>query len=159
MARPRERSCSRRSPDSGASVTPSSLAERRVEIDLLVRLASMLVLLESGLPLRPDFLRLVLAMGYSSLSLNAGFTMCCAARAGSAQNPLRKMDRGSRSRSASRLLNSPGTRSPAREGDVSAPSVEVQRSNAMEMQDLQDLYVEELRDLYNAEKQLVKALP
>ena len=29
----------------------------------------------------------------------------------------------------------------------------------MEMQDLQDLYVEELRDLYNAEKQLVKALP
>lgn len=29
----------------------------------------------------------------------------------------------------------------------------------MHMQDLQDLYVEELRDLYNAEKQLVKALP
>lgn len=29
----------------------------------------------------------------------------------------------------------------------------------MEMQDLQDLYVEELRDLYNAEKQLVRALP
>jgi ferritin-like metal-binding protein YciE len=29
----------------------------------------------------------------------------------------------------------------------------------MQMQDLQDLYIEELRDLYNAEKQLVKALP
>jgi ferritin-like metal-binding protein YciE len=29
----------------------------------------------------------------------------------------------------------------------------------MHMQDLQDLYIEELRDLYNAEKQLVKALP
>lgn len=29
----------------------------------------------------------------------------------------------------------------------------------MEMQDLQDLYVDQLRDLYNAEKQLVKALP
>jgi ferritin-like metal-binding protein YciE len=29
----------------------------------------------------------------------------------------------------------------------------------MHMQDLQDLYVEELRDIYNAEKQLVKALP
>ena len=29
----------------------------------------------------------------------------------------------------------------------------------MEMQDLQDLFVEQLRDLYNAEKQLVKALP
>lgn len=29
----------------------------------------------------------------------------------------------------------------------------------MEMQDLQDLYVEELRDLFNAEKQLLKALP
>jgi ferritin-like metal-binding protein YciE len=27
------------------------------------------------------------------------------------------------------------------------------------MQDLQDLYIEELRDIYNAEKQLVKALP
>jgi len=29
----------------------------------------------------------------------------------------------------------------------------------MQMQDLQDLYVEQLRDLYNAENQLVKALP
>ena len=29
----------------------------------------------------------------------------------------------------------------------------------MQMQDLQDLYVDQLRDLYNAEKQLVKALP
>jgi ferritin-like metal-binding protein YciE len=29
----------------------------------------------------------------------------------------------------------------------------------MELQSLQDLYVEELKDLYNAEKQLVKALP
>lgn len=29
----------------------------------------------------------------------------------------------------------------------------------MHMQDLQDLYIEELRDIYNAEKQLVKALP
>jgi ferritin-like metal-binding protein YciE len=29
----------------------------------------------------------------------------------------------------------------------------------MEMQDLQDLFVDQLRDLYNAEKQLVKALP
>ena len=29
----------------------------------------------------------------------------------------------------------------------------------MEMQDLQDLFIEQLRDLYNAEKQLVKALP
>ncbi|HSU69721.1 MAG TPA: ferritin-like domain-containing protein [Tepidisphaeraceae bacterium] len=29
----------------------------------------------------------------------------------------------------------------------------------MQMQDLQDLYVEELRDIYNAEKQLVRALP
>lgn len=29
----------------------------------------------------------------------------------------------------------------------------------MHMQDLQDLYIEELRDLYNAEKQLVRALP
>ena len=29
----------------------------------------------------------------------------------------------------------------------------------MEMQDLQDLYVDELRDIYNAEKQLVRALP
>lgn len=29
----------------------------------------------------------------------------------------------------------------------------------MHMQDLQDLYVDQLRDLYNAEKQLVRALP
>ena len=29
----------------------------------------------------------------------------------------------------------------------------------MEMQDLEDLFVDQLRDLYNAEKQLVKALP
>jgi ferritin-like metal-binding protein YciE len=29
----------------------------------------------------------------------------------------------------------------------------------MQMQDLQDLYVGELRDLYNAEKQLIRALP
>ena len=29
----------------------------------------------------------------------------------------------------------------------------------MEMQDLQDLFIDQLRDLYNAEKQLVKALP
>lgn len=29
----------------------------------------------------------------------------------------------------------------------------------MHMQDLQDLYVEELRDIYNAEKQIMKALP
>lgn len=29
----------------------------------------------------------------------------------------------------------------------------------MQLQDLQDLYVNELRDIYNAEKQLVKALP
>jgi len=29
----------------------------------------------------------------------------------------------------------------------------------MEMQDLHDLYVDQLRDLYSAEKQLVRALP
>lgn len=29
----------------------------------------------------------------------------------------------------------------------------------MEMEDLRDLYIDELRDLYNAEKQLVRALP
>jgi ferritin-like metal-binding protein YciE len=29
----------------------------------------------------------------------------------------------------------------------------------MQLQDLQDLYINELRDIYNAEKQLVKALP
>src|SRR5690349_1395502 len=33
------------------------------------------------------------------------------------------------------------------------------KENVMEMSSLQDLYVEELRDLYNAENQLVKALP
>jgi len=33
------------------------------------------------------------------------------------------------------------------------------KENVMEMQSLQDLYVDELRDLYNAENQLIKALP
>jgi len=34
-----------------------------------------------------------------------------------------------------------------------------QEQHAMEMNDLQDLFVEELKDLYSAEKQLLKALP
>jgi ferritin-like metal-binding protein YciE len=41
-------------------------------------------------------------------------------------------------------------------GDV---STYLAKESVMHLQDLQDLYVEELRDIYNAEKQLVKALP